>query len=82
MKDINQEEETHFSSKNLLNRIDTAKTEKYIELEDRTPTLNKDSSFRETQTSFDKALIKKIKKEEEEKLLKKQLKENQKIGIK
>ena len=79
MKDINQEEETHFSSKNLLNRIDTAKTEKYIELEDRTPTLNKDSSFRETQTSFDKALIKKIKKEEEEKLLKKQLKENQKI---
>ena len=81
MKESNREEESHFSSKSLLNKLNTVKTEKFIEMEDRSPTLdqNKISSIRESQTSFDKALINKVRNEEEELYLKKKMKENQRI---
>ena len=81
MKESNNIQESHFSSKSLLNKLNTVKTEKFIEMEDRSPTLdqNKISSIRDSQTSFDKALYNKVRNEEEELYLKKKKKENQRI---
>ncbi len=70
MKEDDKKEE-HSSSKELLdvNKISTLKTNTYIELEDKNPSGDKDiSSFRSSdssQSSFTKALLNKVKKEEE-----------------
>ena len=80
MKESNNEEDSHSSSKSLLNKLNTVKTEKFIEMEDRSPTLLQGkNTIRESQTSFDKALLNKVKNEEEELNLKKKMKENEKI---
>ena len=47
MKENEKEEESfHSSSKNLLNKLNTVKTEKYIELEEKNPTSNKDKAVK------------------------------------
>ena len=63
MKENNKEEErSSYTSKNILNRIKTNKTEIFIELEDKNPTLQEGSSLRnDSQTSFTKALLNKVK---------------------
>ena len=82
MKENIKDDETH-SSKNLLEKIsnkDTIKSDIYIELEDKNLTLTQNSSLRrDSQTSFTKALISKVQKEEEEEFLKKRMKERQKL---
>ena len=82
MKENNKDDETN-SSKNLLEKIsnkDTIKSDIYIELEDKNHTLTQNSSLRrDSQTSFTKALINKVQKEEEEEFLKKRMKERQKL---
>ena len=46
MKENNKEEErSSYTSKNILNRIKTNKTEIFIELEDKNPTLQAGSSL-------------------------------------
>ena len=81
MKENNKEEErSSYTSKNILNRIKTNKTEIFIELEDKNPTLQEGSSLRnDSQTSFTKALLNKVQKEEEEEFLKMKMKESQKL---
>jgi hypothetical protein len=67
-----------------LSRIPTNKSEVYIEMQDKnpiTPNRNRISSnlSRNSQTSFDRALLYKIRKEEEEEILRKQQKEREKL---
>ena len=84
MRENDKEEEFNSSSKNFmktLSRIDTNRSEKYIELEDRNPRKTRlpSSIKRDSQTSFDRALLYKVRKEEEEENLKKRIKEQHKI---
>ena len=78
MKENNKD--ANSSSKNILYSNDTIKSDIYIELEDKNPSSTDNSLFRrESQTSFTKALLNKVKKEEEEEFLKKRMKEKQKL---
>ena len=81
MKENNKvEDQLSSSSKNILNRIKTNKTEIFIELEDKNPALQEGLSLRnDSQTSFTKALLSKVQKEEEEEFLKMKMKESQKL---
>ena len=84
MRENDKEEEFNSSSKNFmktLSRIDTNRSEQYIELEDRNPRKTRlpSSIKRDSQTSFDRALLYKVRKEEEEENLKKRIKEQHKI---
>ena len=81
MKENNNVKElSSSSSKNILNKIKTNKTEIFIELEDKNPALQEGSSLRnDSQTSFTKALLSKVQKEEEEEFLKLKMKETQKL---
>ena len=87
MRENDKVEESNNSSKNLpqtLSRINTNKSEIYIEMQDKNPIspnrnrISSNSSQRNSQTSFDRALLYKIRKEEEEENLRKQ----QKIKLK
>ena len=69
MRENDKEEEFNSSSKNFmktLSRIDTNRSEKYIELEDRNPRKTRlpSSIKRDSQTSFDRALLYKVRKEQ------------------
>ena len=69
MRENDKEEEFNSSSKNFmktLSRIDTNRSEKYIELEDRNPRKTRlpSSIKRDSQTSFDRALLNEEKKED------------------
>ena len=82
MKENNKEEE-YSSSKNLLDKItekDTIKSDIFIELEDKTPETYQDQKIRrETQSSFTKALLNKVHREEEEEFIKQKMKETQRL---
>ena len=78
-----EEEFSNYSSKNILSRLETVKSEKMIELEDKLisssseyipPSIRKDS-----QTSFDRALMNEVREEEQENYLKKKIKERERI---
>ena len=72
----------HNSSNDLLNRVDTVKSEVMIELENKDTSENADdhrTSRSDTQSSFNKALLDKVRKEEQENNLRKIIKERERI---
>ena len=82
MKENNEEDSSHSSSKKLIDvtKMKTVKSEIFIELEDKNRPFEEDSSLRrESQTSFTKALLNKVQKEEEEVFMKNLMKETQKL---
>ena len=88
MRENDNVEESNTSSKNFpqsLSRINTNKSEVYIEMQDKNPIspnrnrISSTSSQRNSQTSFDRALLYKIRKEEEEENLRKIQKEREKL---
>ena len=88
MRENDKVEESNNSSKNLpqtLSRINTNKSEIYIEMQDKNPIspnrnrISSNSSQRNSQTSFDRALLYKIRKEEEEENLRKLQKERERL---
>ena len=83
MKENYNDEESNISSKKLLDiaKIDTVKSDKYIELQDKR-SLDRSSSSgtdRESEISFTKELLNKVKKEEEEQNMKEMKKKSQKL---
>ena len=83
MKENYNDEESNNSSKKLIDigKIDTVQSDKYIELEDKNALERSSSSNtdRDSETSFTKQLLKKVKIEEEEQNMKKMMKKTQKL---
>ena len=83
MKENYNDEESNSSSKKLIDigKIDTVQSDKYIELEDKNSLERSSSSKtdRDSETSFTKQLLKKVKIEEEEENMKKMMKKTQKL---
>ena len=82
MNENYNDEHSNSSSKKLdICKIDTVKSDRFIELEEKNPSERSSSSTsnRDTETSFTKALLKKVKIEEEEENMKKLMKKTQKL---